>query len=139
MQNVFVIENDSGSGEVRVSAAEILFLQNGSSWTVGIHVSGFDTDSDYVPLHLIDFPIDGHADPRQRESFQISIPEGDDGLDKFTNLCVGEHTATDNNQIVILRLPDGRFRVQWSGVSEDFGDRFRMDVVANEVSSILYP
>lgn len=92
-KNVFVIDKDSGSREVRVSAAEILFLQNGSSWTVGIHVSGFDPDSDYV-LH---------------------------------------------NQIIISRLPEGRFRVQWSGVSEDFWDRFRVDVVAREVSSILYP
>lgn len=103
MPDVFVIENDSRSREVRVSAPEILFLQNGSSWTVGIHVSGFDTDSGYVPLHLIDYPIDGHADPRHCESFGISIPEGDDGIDTLTNLCVGEHTATDNNQIMISR------------------------------------
>lgn len=90
-------------------------------------------------LHLIECSIDGFDDPRQRKAFEIDIPEGADGIDNLTNLCVGEHTATDNNRILISRHANGQHRVQWSGVGEDFDGRFRVDVIANEVSSILYP
>ena len=140
MTSSFQIENDDGPRDIEVCNAEITFLQDDQSWLIGIHVSGFDDNSEFVPLHLIDCRLDGPVHPRERGSFEIHIPEGDDGLhDRLTNLCAAEHTATDNNHIRIVCQNDGRYLVEWSGVGEECGSRFKVRVLATEVSSILYP
>jgi hypothetical protein len=138
--STFVIDNHGETREIQVSTAEITFLQDQESWLIGIHVSGFDATSEFVPLHLIDYRIHGSVHPRERGSLEIHIPEGDDGLhDRLTNLCTDTHTATDNNHIRIAYRDDRRYLVQWSGVGEECGSRFNVNVLATEVYSILYP
>jgi hypothetical protein len=136
MADSFQITNDDETIDHGVATAHIRFLREGHKWHVGLEIASADEEDDQAILHLKDYPIETN-DPRS-EPLRIEILE-DSSDDPRTNLYRYEHNNTENNQIQINPLGNGKFHVHWSGRGDLYDDRFHIECTAVEVNSIDYP
>src|SRR5207244_13414583 len=108
MENQILIRHQEGDIRRDVRSAELLFRREADTWRLDLASRTFEAAdpndaaeaAGLIQIHLVDYPL-GTEDPREKDHLDLSIPEGfdSDTMSVYTNLYLGEHFPTDENQI----------------------------------------